>query len=77
MGNFEAFLCQVVSQVVDAIGQGTVKKSFSQFAFDLLELFHRHNFKSAMVKEDGLKQKQEMGRFIGKVLEAPRNFILN
>ena len=55
MGYFEAFLCQVVAQVVDAIGQGTVKKSFTQFAFDLLELFHRHNFKSAVSKENGIK----------------------
>ena len=71
MGYFEAFLAQVVAQVVDLIGQGIIKKTFQQFAFDLMELFNRHNFKSAMGKENGVKMTENTGRHIQKVLDNP------
>lgn len=78
MGYFEAFLCQVVSQVVDAISQGILKKTFNQVAFDLMKLFHTHNFKQAIgIQPNGVKMTENTGRMVAKVFDNPQQFILN
>ena len=45
MGYFESFLAPIVSQVTDLINQGVVQKTYIEFAFDLNELYFKHNYK--------------------------------